>query len=297
MFPELPEVPPEQRGTAHAPLRYEDVTQDGRIVLTALPHHMSLTVFQGLLVKNEVARHNAHAGIVPIISRLVIENGTGPVSVRKPVTSEGGYWAAHTVDETGAVNRILLNMWADVTAPLGRTHLPRPANAGQPVRIGRVFSEHVFTRLFAPRAERKVTRFDLGPWPEVPPMRQEWRRPEAILELPDGGALDAELVPDELPIVFGLGHTDSNQHVNSLVYPRLFEEAALRRLAAHGRPTTVLARAVEIAYRKPCFAGQRMRIWLRAHATGAVGVFRPEGEPEARPHVVVRMEFSEEARS
>jgi hypothetical protein len=89
--------------------------------------------------------------------------------------------------------------------------------------------------------------------------------------------------------------------VNSLVYPRMFEEAALRRLAARGRPTAVLGRAVEIAYRKPCFAGQRMRIWLRAYVRrgehGAVGTFVPEGEPAARPHAVLRLELSEEAKS
>ena len=60
-------------------------------------------------------------------------------------------------------------------------------------------------------------------------------------------------------------HTDSNQHVNSLVYPRLFEEAALRRLAASGRSTAVLARSLRIAYRRPSFAGESLRVFVRAY--------------------------------
>jgi hypothetical protein len=62
---------------------------------------------------------------------------------------------------------------------------------------------------------------------------------------------------------FGLDHTDSNQHVNSLVYPRLFAEAALRRLAELERPRRLLIRALDIAYRKPSFAGDRVRIHTR----------------------------------
>jgi hypothetical protein len=296
MFPTLPEIPPEHRATAHGPLRYEDVCQDGRLTLTALPHFMGLSVFQGILVHNDLARHAAHAGIVSILSRLVIEAGPGPVSVRKPVTAVGGFALAHTVDDAGAVNRILLNTWAEMTAPAGRTYGPRPPNAGTPVAIGRVFGEHVFTRLFAPPGARKVTAFDPGPWPAVPPRRQDWRPPEAVLELPAGAEpLDDRLEPDDHAVVFGLVHTDSNQHVNSLVYPRLFEEAVLRRLARRGRATNLLARAVEMAYRKPCFAGQRVRILLQTYvddgAIGAIGTFVAEEDAGARPHAVARIEL------
>jgi hypothetical protein len=296
MFPTLPEVPPSQRAIAHGPLRYEDVTQDGRLLLTALPHFMGLAVFQKLLVKDELARHNAHAGIVPIVSRLVVQAGPGPVSVTRTVTTEGAFATAHTVDDAGAVNRIVLNMWATMSAPPGRTHGPQPAHAGAPVELGRVFGEHVLTRLLAPPERRRVTRLEPGPWPEVPPLRQEWRLPESLLILPPHAEpLDATLAPDAAPCVFGLMHTDSNQHVNSLVYPRLFEDATLRRLAARGRSTNVLGRTVEIAYRKPCFAGQRMRILLQAYVreglSGAVGTFVPDDDLTARPHAVVRLEL------
>jgi acyl-CoA thioesterase FadM len=63
-------------------------------------------------------------------------------------------------------------------------------------------------------------------------------------------------------------HTDSNMHVNSLVYVRLFEEAALRRFAALGKGSALLGRMLDIAYRKPCFAGQTMRVVGQAFEQG-----------------------------
>jgi hypothetical protein len=296
MFPEVPDVPPEQRATGQAPLRYEDVAQDGRLVLTALPHFMGFSVFQGMMVRHEAARANAHAGIFPILTRLVIAGGGGPVSVRKPVTVEAAFQLAHTVDDAGAVNRLIMNSYATMTAPIGRTNPPAPPDAGAPVTVGRVHGQHVFTRLFAPPEQRKVTAFTPGPWPAVPPARVAWASPEALLSLPEGAvAVDEALVPDDVVTVFGLAHTDANLHVNSLVYPRLFEEATLRRLAARGRDPKLLGRFVDVMYRKPCFAGQRMRILLRLHegagGVGAVGTFVSDDDRGARPHVVVRLEL------
>jgi hypothetical protein len=295
MIPPIPEVPAEQRATAQGSMRYEDVSQDGRMLLGALPHFMGLAVFQRLLVGDAHARATARAGIAAIVSRLCIEGGGGPLSVRKPVAIEGGYELAHTADARGAVDRLLLHAFAVMTAPVGRTHPPAPPNAGEIIEIGRVFVEHVYTRPFASREQRKVLRFEPGPWPEVPARRVPWRAPQALLVLPpDATPLDHALEPDEVLHAFGLAHTDSNQHVNSLVYPRLFEEALLRRLAAHGLPTVVLARRVEVAYRKPCFAGQRARtslqLYRRGPALGASGVYVAEGETASRPNAVARME-------
>ena len=65
--------------------------------------------------------------------------------------------------------------------------------------------------------------------------------------------------------------------------------------------TDVLPTYLEIAYRKPCFAGDLMRIDLaafeQAGASGALGCFVPSDEPPhsdpeaARPHATVRMLF------
>jgi hypothetical protein len=109
--------------------------------------------------------------------------------------------------------------------------------------------------------------------------------------------------------VFTLDQTDSNQHVNSLVYIRLFHDAINRRLAAAGQPLLqVRSRAVDIAYRKPCFAGDKVRAQLRlfqhdrgppchgaeqsgrpAGVLGAAGVV--EGVADGKPRCYVRVEL------
>ncbi len=97
-------------------------------------------------------------------------------------------------------------------------------------------------------------------------------------------------------------HTDSNMHVNSLVYLRVFEEAALRRFSALGKGAVVLGRTLDIAYRKPCFAGQTMRVVQQAFEhegrLGIAAVLVEDGEaasPErlarAKPHAYVRITF------
>jgi hypothetical protein len=311
-FPPEPSLPEAQHSATVVPMRYEDVTQDGRPTLLSLPHAIGEAVWRKLLIDHPISRVLSKAGVVPVLTRMILEGGTpdgdggatdgGPISVRGPMTARGSYQLAHTVDDDGRPNRLLLRTFVTLEAPRARTYGPPPEGAGQPVVVGRCLGENTFTRLFAPPDQRKVVRFDgveaLG-LPPVPPDRVSWTPPEELLAPPAGARLldDAPAV-DEAPIVFGLTHTDSNQHVNSLVYPRLFEDAALRRAAAHGLATAgLLARSLEIGYRKPCFAGDRMRIRLRAFVDergrpGAAGCFVPEGAGEAaRPHAFVRLSF------
>ena len=81
--------------------------------------------------------------------------------------------------------------------------------------------------------------------------------------------------------------------MNSLVYPALFEDAVLRRLAKLGRSPHVLARSLEIAYRRPSFAGDTVRVAfslaMNAGAIVALGHFVGEGETEDRARAFVRM--------
>lgn len=300
-FPLEPELPESQRATATGRTRFEDVCQDGRMTLLGLPPAMGPAVWGSLLADSPVSLQAARTGIIPILSRLVIEGGEGPVSVQHPLEIAGSFQLAHTLDERGQISRLVMNSWVTVLGCV-RGSDGADASDGERVLAGRVFGEHVFSRLLAPPEQRRVVRFDQEGLPGVPPDRYEWRRPEALLELsPEGESLEPDgLHPDEMTVVFGLSHTDSNQHVNSLVYPALFEEAALRRFARLGLDTAVLARFVEISYRKPCFAGDRMRIHLHAFRyrdhLGAVGVFvpdRPLGPDNPfRPHCFVRMGFS-----
>lgn len=290
-FPEPP--PSAERASAPSALRYEDVSQDGRLMLLALPHAIGDVVWRTQLIHHPITRL-AHTGILPILSRFIVEGGKGPISVRRPLDARGCFQLAHTANESGAVDRLLVNMWVSLSGPIGRTNGPPPPRAGEPIEVGRVFAEHVFTRPFDPPATRKVLAFDTEGLPRLPPDRYEWRPAEVVLALPEGARpLDGALAPDDAFVAFGLNHTDSNQHVNSLVYPRLFQDAALRRFAAHGLPTGLLARRLEISYRKPFFAGDRARILLRAYQEGerlgAVGAFVPDGSD--RPSCTIHMIF------
>jgi hypothetical protein len=298
-IPPEPVVPSDQRAQGRVPLRFEDVSQDGRLLLEALPNALG-EVWRGLAERRPRALGRSR-GIVPILSRVVVEGGEGPIAVAGPAEAQGVYQLAHTVGRDREVDRIVLGMWAQVTSVVGRTHGPKPEGAGRPLVAGRVFAEHVFTRPFGPPGERKVRALELDGQPLVPETRYAWRAPEALLDVPEGAdPLDAELVADAAPTVLGLDHTDGNQHVNSLIYPRLLLEAALRRFAAHGRSRPpLLSRAAEIAYRKPSFAGEAVRVLSRAFTLGAdLGVVAvvvaddEAGAPlAARPRVFARMLF------
>jgi hypothetical protein len=291
-----PEVDPAQRGTGSVLLRYEDIAEDGRLLVHAMSPALGECVWKNLLLDAPSSKALRDQGILPILSRLVLEGGDGPHGLDKPLAVDGRYHLAHAVAPDGSVDRLFVNMWAEARAPIGRTHGPPPDGAGTIVRAGRAFGEHVITRPFAAPEERKVRRLEAAGLPKVPSARYDWHIPQSTMELPAGAvALDA--LSDAGAIAFGLMHTDSNQHVNSLVYPRLFEEAALRRLATLGRGTRLLARYAESAYRKPSFAGERVRIVLSAFTlgerVGAVGAFVDDSDTvdTKRARAYVRMLF------
>jgi hypothetical protein len=290
-IPQEPQVPPDQLARGRVHLRFEDVSQDGHMVVEAIPQALR-SVWRALAK----TRPALPPGLIAILSRVVSEVGEGPLAVDTAASAEGCYQLAHTIGPDGGVDKLVLLMWVRVVALVGRTHLPPPPDEGRTVVAGRVFAEHVFTRPFGPPSARKVKALDLGAGPFVPEARYAWHDPHELLAPPEGAApLDPEPVLDEATTIFGLDHTDSNQHVNSLVYPRLFTEAALRRLHALGRSAPRLVRGVDIAFRKPCFAGQRARIASRAFAweerAGITGALTVEGDAPGRPRCVARLVF------
>ncbi len=277
----LPEVPEAQRSTAELMLRYEDICQDGRLVLAGMPYLLGEVFWRSAAAQSGIGEQLREQGVVPILSRLLVRGGQGPLSVSSPVHAEGRYQLAKVLGADGCVERLMLNVWVKIRGLRGKTHGPQPADAGELIDAGWVLAEHVFTRPFAEPGQRKVLHLQHAGAPLVPATCYEWRAPRALLQLDEAvGSLDSELQLDPAPVVFGLDHCDSNQHVNSLVYPRLFAEAALRRLQQRGQRTAVLARYQETAYRKPCFAGQRLRWALRCFTTqehvGAVGALIEE---------------------
>jgi hypothetical protein len=260
-------------------LRYEDVAQDGRVLLLPLASSLGV-IWREELVKHPLYPWGLAEGIIPILTRLSIEGAPGPFAVENPVEVSGTWDVTQTKDP----QRFLLTIHTALHAPLGRTNLPPPDDAGERRPVGTVVAEHVFTRPFAEPSERRVT--ELGEYGKSAPV-VAWPEPKALLTLPPGAqALDPELVVDAMPLVLGGMHTDSNQHVNSLVYPRLFEEAVLRRLMHHGRDTALLARWFDVRFRKPSFASDRLSLALQLFTheeqLGALGVFfEPKTEPSA----------------
>jgi hypothetical protein len=282
------------------PIRFEDVTQDGRFVLEALPNAVGPAIWQGIITKDPSFVALFNHGILPMLTRFVLEGTAGPFSAHATVEAEGACRIVRTED--GPEVRFVLEMWADLYAPIGRTY-GSARRQGERALAGRMMAEQTFTRPFAPPGERRVTSLDFPGAPPVHATRPASAAGEVVASIPsDAKPLEPRPAVDPFPVVFGLVHTDSNKHVNSLAYLRMFEEAALRRFAELGKTSSWLGRSLEIVYRRPCFAGQSMRVVQQAfEQDGRLGIAAtlvdvedtksPEAIARARPHTFVRILF------
>ena len=298
-IPAWPETPDTQRGRGRLHVRYEDVVQDGRFAARPMTHAIGAALWRDALARHPLVKVMEPTGIVPVLSRLVASAGGGPIGVRSEVSCEGVFDLARAVDDTGKA-RFYVDMWARATGSRDRTWGPVEGK-GEPVPLGEVYAEHTMTRLFAAPSERVVSELPAELHGLVRVTERAHSAPLARVALPAGASwIDDGWSIDPCPIVFGLGHTDSNQHVNSLVYPLLLEEAALRRLDALGMKTDRFAGGLDIGFRKPCFAGERVRIVVRAYrrgeAIGVAGAFVPAATasasaPDARAHAYGRVEL------
>jgi len=294
MFPPPP-GPDVPRATGNYPLRFEDLSQDGRVHLEPIVASVDAAVWRPLLNTSAVSRALHASGVRPVFTRLALEVGPARLELGEVLTAEGAYEIAHEPDGRGGAVRLFLNMWTTIWVEPSKHRATRAS-------VGRLFAEHQLTRPHAPPGARRVVAL---PGDEPLP-RAEYRSPrhESLLDLaPDREWLEPALGDDAGPVRFGLSHTDVNQHVNSLVYPRLFGEAALRRFHGLGAATRTLASRLHIAFRKPFFAGDAATIELRVYREvlsqelGAVGTFRTAGEAgggeeRQKPHVYVDLGFS-----
>jgi hypothetical protein len=288
---------PEQTVTGPMALRYEDVAQDGRPRLVAIPVALG-TIWRAVALPDEIRHGLLGHGILPILTRFTIDAFDGPFGIEAPVQVQGTFGLAHAKNAAGSVERLYLDIGAQLEAPLGRQNLPPPPGAGTSAAFGTIFAEHVLTKPFAPPGERKVLALPIGGHDVVPPRERAERSPRApLFPAEDGRAVGTTELETDLPSrTMGLIHTDSNQHVNSLVYLTLFEEAAVHRLAKLGRSPHVLGRSVEISFRRPSFAGDALSVALRLveHDDGidAIGAFFGDGERELdKARAYVRMTF------
>jgi len=293
--PPAPVFPPDQSTTTERHLRYEDCTQDGRLTTLALPPALA-GLWQTVLMHHPGARSSFTAGVVPLMTRLTVSSVDQAIRVQRPIETVAGFELAHDRGPAGEVSRLFMNVWADVKASPGRAGrgAPRPDNR-DPVVAGHAFAEHVFTRPFAPPAQRRVVSLaGIDGYPELPATRYPQPAPASAAEAPEGASWLDALTPDAVDTLFTLDQTDANQHVNSLVYVRCFLTAVQRRLADGGHPATIRSKAFDIAYRKPSFVGDRVRAFVRLFARGdqlgGAGFIAGPGE-EAKPRCYVRVLF------
>jgi len=281
--PPMPALPADQGATTEGFLRYEDVTQDGHLMPIAVPPAMG-GLWRGILTRHPGAKNAAGKGIIPILTRLTIESLDQHVRVDRPVEARSGFELSRMADGS----RLFMNVWCELFGTAGRI-VPRTP-AGPLTLAGRLFAEHVFTRPFAPPDQRRITELDVEGYPSIPESIYDMPAPATASEAPEGARWLDEQAPDSAETVFTLDQTDSNQHVNSLVYIRLFLEAAQRRFASAGHALKIRSKAVDIAYRKPCFAGDRVRAHLRLfERAGAIGAAGMLADPDGKPRCFVRV--------
>lgn len=300
LSPPEPVVPDEHRARGPFVLRYDDIGQTGHLLVAALPIALGQTAWAAVnkSIPEDTFRRTR---ILPILSRFAVEAGAAPFSVTERLDAESVIQFAHTLGSDGQVERLMLNMWCSVHGKAGRTYGFAVPNAGERLFAGRVFAEHVMTRPFDPPETRRVTELDIPGSPRIPNARHEWRAPENLLQLPANAEwIDASFKVDAAPVVFGTDRTDSNLHVNSLVYFRMFTDAILRRLWEHGKRLALRNDALEIAYRKPSFAGDCVHVAVRAFVSGeklGASVLLINGDEAkgpielAKPRVFARMSF------
>ncbi len=222
-------------------LRFEDVSQNGRVMLDALPHGLGPAVWVKLLQASPV-------------QALIARKGSSRSSPASSSRAERGR------SRRGS----RCNCRAAPAGAHGGRHLPgEPADPGH-VAVGqRAPQPDLRTRRRPARASRSrsvaCSRSTSSRGPSRRPRRARCcasspricrrcrpsattfaRRRRSVGPARGRGAARRGADPGSDPVAFGLDHTDGNQHVNSLVYPRLFAEAALRRLGA--RPQHGVAR-------------------------------------------------------
>ena len=183
-----------------------------------------------------------------------------------------------------------MNVWAEVRGAAGRISRGT-TSAGELVLAGTLFAEHTFTRLLAPPGQRAVTSLDVDGYPRIPEASYAARPATTAGDAPEGARWLDEQAPDDTEYVFTLDQSDSNQHVNSLAYVRVFLDAVNRRLAARGHAGKLRSTAIDIAFRKPCFPGERVRALLRLYehdgVLGLAGHIAGGDDDKPRCHVRV----------
>ena len=216
-------------------------------------------------------------GVFTPLATVEIEVEDVAVDPRHPFRVHGETYLAKSLDERGAVRRLVRQ---------GR----HTVHDGDGRLVARARLTNVFTRYDPDPARRRVT--------ELPPELGLGPAPSRVTELLDVEALiPRERRPDfveERDRVWHYGQTDANRHVNGMEYLRSMEQFvadALHR-AGHDLRRLFFSQA-RIVYRKPCFRGEGYRrvAWYNGEAPLVVGgaFVKAADPPGARPAAAVEL--------
>src|SRR5688572_29237340 len=116
--PALPAFPSGHAATVTSYLRYEDVTQDGRLIPIAQPSALA-GIWREVLVHHQGHRNALKVGIIPILTRLTINSLEQPIRVDRPIETRLGFTLAHDMhgDE---VSRLFMNVWCEIYGIAGK---------------------------------------------------------------------------------------------------------------------------------------------------------------------------------
>src|SRR5262245_22109342 len=212
-------------------------------------------------------------GVFTPLVAVELETTDVPVDPRQSFRVHGETYLARTVDEHGAVRRLVRE---------GR----HTVHDGSGAVVARAKLSNVFTRYDADPARRRVT--------ELPPELGLGTAPSRVtepLDVPTGRRPD---FVEQGERVWHYGQTDANRHVNAIEYLRAMElfVADALHAAGHDLRRLFFTRA-RLIYRKPCFRGEgyRRSAWFRGEAPLVMaGVFCKAGDPPgARPAVAVEL--------
>jgi len=243
-----------EEATSETSLRYDDVIQDGRIRLESAWRPTGRLLWGD----PDVARifRSMQPKQTNVLSRVALQASEAVLEPRAKTRTRVSHRFEHTLGSDGEVDRLLFSTWV-TTEGRGPDGVFRPAS--------RAYGQRVFTRIDAPPGQHLVTTLAGFGESGVPPHRVTWEPATRLLDLPDGAiALEESPRLDSIPLLFGLSHTDLNQHVNFLMYHRAIEQAALSRAVALGVGARLASREIDLGYRKPSFAGEQVRIALQA---------------------------------
>src|ERR1700722_14897353 len=88
-YPAIPTVADDQHATGHYPLRFEDLSQDGRVHFEPLVASIDAAIWRPMLAKVPTIRAFHAAGVRPIFTRLFLEVGPGQLQLGTTLTAEG----------------------------------------------------------------------------------------------------------------------------------------------------------------------------------------------------------------